>query len=49
MRLSLARPKIATIQKMKARVQMKIEPRIAPPIARLILKEKIKSCNLRFW
>jgi hypothetical protein len=36
----LARPRIATIEKMKAKVQMKTEPRIAPPAARLILKEK---------
>jgi len=28
---SLARPKIAMIEKMTARVQMKTEPRIAPP------------------
>ena len=46
---SLARPKIATIEKLKARVQMKTEPRIAPPAARLILKEKCASIVLTTW
>ena len=46
---SLARPKIATIEKLKARVQMKTEPRIAPPTARLILKEKCASIVLTRW
>jgi len=41
--------KIATIEKMKARVQMKTEPRIAPPTARPILKEKCASIVLTTW
>jgi len=43
---SFARPKIATIEKMKARVQINTEPRIAPPAARLILREKCASIVL---
>jgi hypothetical protein len=46
---SLARPKIAMIEKMTARVQMKTEPRIAPPTARLILNEKCASIVLTRW
>jgi hypothetical protein len=46
---NLARPKIATIEKMKARVQMKTEPRIAPPAARPILKEKCANIVLTRW
>jgi hypothetical protein len=39
---SLARPKIATIKKMKARVQMKTEPRIAPPTAMTLLIHRVE-------
>jgi|SRR5580658_3873280 hypothetical protein len=46
---SLAIPKIATIEKMRARVQLKTEPRIAPPTAMLILKEKCASIVLTTW
>ena len=46
---SLARPKIATIEKMNARVQIKTEPGIAPPKARPILKEKCASIVLTRW
>jgi hypothetical protein len=46
---SLTRLKIATIEKMKARVQMKIEPRFAPPTAMLMLKEKCASIVLTTW
>jgi hypothetical protein len=46
---SLARPNIATIEKMKARVQIMTEPRIAPPTARLRLKEKCASIVLTRW
>ena len=46
---SLARPKIAMIEKMTARVQMKTEPRIAPPAARHILNEKCASIVLTRW
>ena len=46
---SLAIPKIATPEKMRARVQLKTEPRIAPPTAMLILKEKCASIVLTTW
>lgn len=46
---SLARLKIATMEKMNARVQVKTEPRIAPPTAMLILNEKCASIVLTTW
>jgi hypothetical protein len=39
------RLKIAIIEKMKARVKIKTEPRIAPPTARLLLNEKCPSLS----